>query len=496
MTGGEGPSHAAPAEDIGRRAVSGIRWILILNAVTFPMSLATNLVLGNVSSVALGTYGAIQVFAEGFQALVVLGGANVFTRFVPALPPSRRWSFYVSYLSLVVGLSLVILSVSGGAAPGLVARFLDRLGGPPPAIAGALCLAALVSAFSSYFLYGDLDARAATITLRSVVAGYFVVSVGGVVFARGILASRPASYLWPASLAVYGAAALVGTALVLRTDAFSRRERLRLGFPAGFWEAVVYTHLQTLVAFAYVSLAPSVVLIWLDVQALGFLHAAYRFPALIAVLPVMMASVTGPAAAAHFAAGRRAEAFHQIGRALQGAWAAVVPSAIVLSALAPQAMRVFGAEFPAHRDLLRILAPSAVAAPMVFIGASAAVALHAFRDYFGASVLFLATTLGLSVLLVPRIGLPGAAIAASAGALVQHAAIAVLLRARFGFRSASRGSWGWFWSLLVSGAALRWDPPIAGGLALAAVGITGFVWTGRLRGPELRDALRKLRGAR
>jgi O-antigen/teichoic acid export membrane protein len=492
---GEPPAEGwTTREDVRRKAVSGIRAVLILNVATIPLSFVTNLVLGRTSSTALGTYSAIVVFTEAFQSCLLLGGANVFTRFVPSLPPPRRWSFLATYFAIVAGGAAVVLAVAALLFPELSHRLLGMFGGPPLRVALALCGAVLVWAFSSFFLYGDLDAAGAAMTLRAIVVGFFVVVVIGAGLARETLAADPVAFLWPAAVVVYGAAAVFGAWRILRGDAFAKREPIRWGLPQDFWSAALFTHLQTLAAFAYTSLAPLVVLVWLDVTALGFLHAALRFPVLVGAAPVMMASVIGPAVSAHLAAGRDAEAMRQVRRALDGAWLAVVPASLALAAAAQPAMRLYGAGYPEHRDLLRILAPSAIAAPMVFIGASVAVARHAFGAYFASSLLFLVATLSASAWLVPRFGLAGAAFAATAGAFVQHVAVETLLARRFSFARPARGWWGWGWAAALSAALVVLDPGIVASAALGLVAVVGFAATARLSPGEVQDALRKLRG--
>ena len=483
-----------PGNDFGRRAVSGIRWVLILNLVTLPCSFATNLLLGRISSAALGSYSAVQVFVEGFQSFVVFGGANVFTRFVPALPLAHRFSFLRSYATLVSGVAAVVFAVAAVAFPGRTGALLMRFGGPSRGIVVVLCGVVLVWAFSSFFLYGILDPRGAALTLRTVVVAFFVASVVGATGYRELLLSDPGAFLWPAGLAVYGIAALVGVTLILRSDTFRSRGPLSWGLPPGFWSAAFYTHLQTLVAFAYMSLSPMIVLLWLDLNALGYFHAALRFPVLLTLMPIMVASVTGPAVAAQEAVGRRADAFRQVGRTLDAAWAATVPGCIVLAAFAPDVMRVFGPSYPAYAGLLRILTLTSVAAPMAFIGASIAVALNAFREYFRASVYFLLTTVGMSFLLVPPLGLTGAAIAASVGAFVQHVAIAALLASRFGFRPSSRHWWAWGWTAGVAAVAWFGEPGRLAAAALALAGIGGYLWTAGVDRAEIVDAARKLKG--
>jgi O-antigen/teichoic acid export membrane protein len=395
---------------------------------------------------------------------------------------------------LVSAIAAIVFAAAIAVFPDRTAGLLSRFGGPSRAVVAVLCGVVLVWAFSSFFLYGILDARGAALTLRTVVVGFFVASVVGVTGFRGRMVADPTAFLWPASVAVYGTAALVGVALILRSDAFRGRGPVAWNLPEGFWTAAFYTHLQTLVAFAYMSLSPMIVLLWLDLNALGYFHAALRFPVLLTLMPIMVASVTGPAVAAQEAVGRRADAFRQVGRTLDAAWAATVPACIILAAFAPDVMRVFGPGYPAHAGLLRILTLTAVAAPVAFIGASIAVALNAFREYFRASVFFLVATVGFSLLLVPRLGLTGAALAAALGAFVQHAAIAALLKSRFGFALSSRSRWAWGWTAAVAAVAWLVQPGRPAAALLAVAGISGFLWTAGVDRAEITDAVRKLKG--
>ena len=73
--------------DVRRRTASGVRSVIVLNLVFFPLSFATNMLLGRVSPEALGYYGAVYVLIGTYFTFGVFGGSLVFTRFVPYEQP-------------------------------------------------------------------------------------------------------------------------------------------------------------------------------------------------------------------------------------------------------------------------------------------------------------------------------------------------------------------------------------------------------------------------
>ena len=474
------------------RTVAGVRWVLWLNLLTLPLSFATNVLLARMGPAAIGYYGAIQLFIGGFQNFFILGGNAVFTRLVPGLRRAERVPFLVGYGAMVLAVFAVTAGLALLLAPAWTRDLLSRFGSAGPAVAVALAAIVVVWAFTSHFLYSVLDARGAIVTLKSVVIGFFVAGWGCFVLAPARLVHDPAGVLWAVTLAVYALAAALGVAFVTRTPEFRERGPFRLVVPPKFGSVVAFTYLQNPVAFIYAGLSSSVVLYTLDVGALGHLHAAMRYPVLITLLPAAMASVVSPGLSTLEAGGMGAEVMRKAVSALRGAMVVVAPAVFALVLFSRDAMGLFGEEYRADRHVLAILALSALAAPLVHLGSGLLVARGALGTYLGASVVYVAASLALALLLVPRLGLLGAAVATTAGEIVQHTCLYAVLRRRFGLRVGSRLVAAWGCGLAACAAEVLLSPGRALSIALLLAVLALFAAAGRVTVAELATLFRRL----
>ena len=198
--------NAALLTTVRRRALFGIRSALVLTVAALPLSFVTNVALGRISPEVLGTYGAIQILIGTSFTFLVFGGANVFTRFVPALPDEERFAFLGSYAVAVLGV-FVTLAVLAALLPGWTRLFLSQFGAPPPALALAVLAASVVVGMAGWYLYAVSEATWAVLVEKSVILGFFVAAGVGFLTLRAELARGDASFLWEAALAVYLASA-------------------------------------------------------------------------------------------------------------------------------------------------------------------------------------------------------------------------------------------------------------------------------------------------
>jgi O-antigen/teichoic acid export membrane protein len=321
---------------------------------------------------------------------------------------------------------------------------------------------------------------------KSVIAGFFAAALLCFWLFRESLARGETAFLWQAALAVYVVAAALALWRVARTPGFAVR-RPRWLLPRGFWPVVGYTQAENVVNYLYASLAPSVVLFWVDLRALGHLHAALRYVVVSTAFPAALAAVLGPELRHLVTSGHRDDALRQTAGAVRSALLVLGPTVLGLIVLAEDAMGVFGPGFREHADVLRFAAPGILATPVVLCGAAAAVSIGAFSGYLRGSILYVVTSIGLVALLVPRWGLPGAAAAMSLGALSRQTAIVFVL-SREGFRAPSRLHASWVCAALAVAVCLWLQPGrlLAGALLLGLLGL--FVLLGGVRLGELRRA--------
>jgi len=467
------------------RVVRDIRLVMIVNVATVPLSMATNLILGRMSAEALGWYGAVQIFVSAFNALVILGGAPVFSRMVPAMPRANRGSFLLTYFVLIFGL-LSTTPVAGLLIPSALGMALGRFGRPPLGIAYVVCLAVLVTTFATSFLYAVERGPRAAVALRSVMVGYFVASVTGATIFRSALTGDAAGYIWRSTVIIYVFTALLSLFWVRDTPEFIDHARPRLFLPAGFWRVVFYTHMATVVEFAFIHLYPALVLLWLDVVALSRLHAALRFVNLLALVPVMLTSVLAPGLARLETVGLRDEALRQARSALRGCLVVLTPCVFALIVFAPNAMGLFGPDFVPYARILRLVAPMALSGPVVYLGGGMAFAFGALRSYLWVSMAFVVTSVTLAFVVIPRWGLVGAAAAGTLGTLGQQLLMSDVLRRKIGFRSPFRALAAWMVAGVLLMVVERLNPGLVVGIALWIGGLACFAWLGSVTYSEVR----------
>lgn len=481
--------------EVNRRAREGVRWILWITVVAAPMAFLTNTLLARLSPLALGYYGAVVLFSATFQTVGILGGPKLFTRFVPVLARRDRVPFLLSYSVLVLGSFLVVTLVAQLAAPAALASLLERFGGPSVPLAIAVAAVIVVMTFTSHFLFGVLSGPEASVVARLPVLGFFVAALLGATTFREVAVADPARYLWIATLAVFGASALLASIFAVRTEEFRDAGKLRWILPAGFWSALAYTHLEGIVVFVYSCLAPAFVLLWIDVAALAPFHAALRYVALFEGLAGLLSAALSPGLAALDSAGLRDAAFAQARRAMSTSLLAVVPIGLVLIFFAEDAMAVFGSQFRPRADLLRVLAVSVIAPPFSQFGGGMLVAFGAYRAYLVVSSVYVVAAIALVFALIPSLGLTGAAWAATASSLAHAAAVMGVLRYRLRFRERTRGVVSTGVLLAASAVATIVQPGRAVGAGLAILFLAAFVVAGRVTRAEVATALGGLRSS-
>ena len=470
-----------------RRAVLGVRTALLLNLFALPLSFVTNMILGRIAPEALGAYGAIQLLVGSSFTFLVLGGQNVFTRFVPALDEGERIGFYRAYGAIVAAVFAAVLAAAV-LLPGALDAILAPLGAPPAAVAIALLVVSTVSAMTGWYLYADHEATWAVLIEKLVVFGFFVTAILALFGPGASLRRGDVSYLWIGALVVYGVAAVVALWRLTRTPAFSARGRgWRL--PEGFWSVAAYTHVETLVTYVYVALAPSVIVLWVDLRTLGFLHAALRYTVLMSGVPVSMMAVLGPELRRLVASGHREEAIRQASFAIQVGTLVLTPAVLGCIAFADVGMGLFGPAFAAQADVLRLVAPSVLAAPVVYCGASFALAVGVFRSYLRASIVYVVVAMALLALLVPGWGVRGAAAAMALGAFARQSATAAVVR-KEGFALPARVAVAWGCAAADLAGMLVFRPERPAAVGLFAILLVAFALLGRVRGEELRRIAR------
>ncbi len=436
---------------IGRNAMA----LVASQIVTKALNLAVAVVLVRwLGADELGRYAYVLAFCFPFGALADFGVATLAIREASA-QPARAGAVIAAARRFTAGLSLAAV---------LVMMAVATLTGHEPRLLAAFALAGLgsvVSAFTLPYLVG-LTAREhmRRLSLHRVVGSV----TGGVLTLGVLLAGGGLLALFVAGFAT--SVLMLALARALAGPALASGARATVGAMAR--QALPFGLLMT--GFALYYRIDMVMLEWMaGSRAVGFYAAAYRF---LDVVVVLAASLTGPLFPRLSAVARaRPDAARRL---LEDAWrplfALGLPLSIGACALATLLVGVlFGDGFAESAPLLRVLIWGTLPLFWVSVASHALIAADRVWPLVAVYAASAALNVVANLLLIPRFGGAGAAVATLACEWLNLAAVVVLVRANFGVAFSVTGLWRY------AGAAAIM---LAGVWALQGAGLAAAVVAG------------------
>jgi O-antigen/teichoic acid export membrane protein len=402
------------------------------SAISFGVHLLIARVLGAAS------YGYF-VYATGWMALLLLG-CNLglkptVVRFVAAYNARAEWGLLRGVLrsstswTIVASISITALS---GVALWLLRPRMDELGATLLLMALAMPFVALGDVWSSAVRGFGAVARSqipASI-VQHVLAGIALLSIVVLTGTNGGAASAASAFL----LASIGALAVAG--LFLRMELPRRALQSEARHHRQEWAHVAGSNV--LISFFQAVRAPLIVVIagaYVDSQQLAFYGAGQRLANIVSLGLLGISGFASPLISRYFALSDHARLQRLAQLSARGSLGGALITALVLIAFGGGLLRLFGDGFEAaYRPLLILLFGEFVAAAMGPVGFFLTMTgrqLIATRIEAAASVI----AVSLALILTPRDGIAGAAIAVSAGHALRSAAMFVAVWRQLGVRS-------------------------------------------------------------
>jgi O-antigen/teichoic acid export membrane protein len=423
------PAVRAPSEDH-----AGLRWILFQSgwAGTFEVGgmglrfVLALLIARLFGPEGLGTYTLALAFASGAALVGVLGMDRASTRFI-ALHRARAEQ------AAVVGMSRFATIVSLAALLFLAAGAIEQvwhqpgLAGPVAVIALAIPAIALGAVWREG-LRGFQDVRLASLLEKVGVPGLTAVAllvavVGGIDGVNAVAVAVVFAYL--------------ATTLVAGAQLWKRVAGPNA--PAPIYHRRTWTRFAALMSLEGVLLF---VLQWTDQLMVGLFQDAHqvgvyasalRLAMLVAVPLLAVNSIMGPTAAALHGAGETERLRVTFSRMT---WATAVVGLVVgavLIVLGPWLLGLFGPEFVVgYPALLVLVVGQIVNAATGSVGVILGMTGHAGRLFVNAGLTAVLTVV-LNLLLVPRLGILGAALATSISLATVNIVRTVQVRQVLGF---------------------------------------------------------------
>ena len=461
---------------IGRNAMA----LVASQIVTKALNLAVAVVLVRwLGADELGRYAYVLAFCFPFGALADFGVATLAIREASA-HPARAGAVVAAARRLTAGLSLsavlvmMTVAVLTGHEPRLLAAF---------ALAG---LGSLVSALTLPYLVG-LTAREQMrrLSLHRVAASVIgsVLTLAVLVAGGGLLALFLAGFVNSVLMLVL-ARALAGPTLASEARG-AVATMARQALPFGLM----------MTGFALYYRIDMVMLEWMTgPRTVGLYAAAYRF---LDVVIVLTASLTGPLFPRLSAVARARP--QEARRLLEDAWrplfALGLPLSLGACALATLLVTVlFGNDFAESAPLLRVLIWGTL--PLFWVSVANHALIAADRVWPLVAVYAGSASLNViaNLILIPRFGATGAAVATLACEWLNLVAVVVLVRGGFGVSFSATGLWryGGAAALMLAGV---WALQGAGLLAAVVAGAAlyaGALWALGYLGSADHVAMKRL----
>jgi O-antigen/teichoic acid export membrane protein len=456
---------------IGRNAMALVASQVVTKALNLAVAVALVRWLG---AEELGRYAYVLAFCFPFGALADFGVATLCIREASA-HPARAGALVSTARRLATGLSVAAVAAMLAVA---------ALAGHEPRLLAAIALAGLGNLLSALTL-PYLVLLTAREEMRALSLHRVAGAVSGSLLTLAVVVTGGALIaLFLAALA--GSALMLAFARILAGPARVERGAARGGVAAMARQALPFGLLIT--GFALYYRIDMVMLEWMmGPREVGFYAAAYRF---LDVVIVLAASLNGPLFPRLSAIAR--ERPHEARRLLEDAWrpllALGLPVSLGVAAVAtPLVTVLFGAAFVESAPLLRMLIWGTLPLFWVNLAGHALIAMHRVWPlvavYAGAAV----TNVALNLVLIPRYGAAGAAVATVACEWLNLAAVVVLVCRGFGVTFTAAGLWRYAGAGALMLTAV-WAVQGAGVLTAVAVGAgayAGALWAlGYLGSPD------------
>jgi O-antigen/teichoic acid export membrane protein len=433
VNGREGGRAPGLAATLYRGSALFLTIYVVGSGISFGVHLFMARVLGATS------YGYF-VYATSWMAVLLLG-CNIglkptVVRFVAAYSARREWSLLRGLLrsstSWTIAASFAVATLSA-IALWLLRPRLDELGATLLLIAMAMPFMALSDVWSSAVrgLGGVVRSQIPASIVQHALVGVtltIIVAVGGT---TGGATSAAGAFLL-ATIGTLGAAGLF-----LRTTLPREVQASPPRFLRQEWVRVAGNNMSILLFQAV--RAPLIVVLagaYVDSQHLAFYGAAQRLANVVSLGLLGISGFASPLIAQYFALSDFSRLRHLARLSARGALGGAAVTALVLLGFGDELLRLFGKGFEtAYVPLMILLVGEMVAAatgPVGFFLIMTGRQVTATRIEAAAS----AAAIGLALVLIPRYGIPGAAIAVAAGSALRNAAMFVAVWRQLGLRSA------------------------------------------------------------
>lgn len=265
-------------DELIKKSISGTKWIMVAILIGVPLGMVTQIVMGRISTQALGTYSLMLVLVQAIQTFFLFGGANVIVNFIPRASAKEKSQLLVSYASIALAFSVVFFGAMLLFPQALNFLLLHQTTASPTIYLFLALFIPIVigQTLTIAVLQGEMELGVAARTQYGVQTMSFVLAVALLLVLKlRLLPGATDVALVP--LVVLGAY-ITTFSTGLRALVRVMRRRWQLSFrwhlPANFWSFTTTFHFNTVVFFFFQNIDQIFIAAVFSVKEVGIYRAA------------------------------------------------------------------------------------------------------------------------------------------------------------------------------------------------------------------------------
>ena len=266
-------------------------WLTIISIMALPIAYLRNVLLCRIdpTGITAGNYAIIVLFFQVATTFFLFGGSNVVTNFIPKINGSfKKSAFIFSYATLSLILTSIFICLVN-IYPSILEFTLQKDLNADLIIIFSVIVPTMV--FSQLVLYsynGFMKFKEASLIGRTQL---FLVTL-----ATGVAFFGHQNYFTKNSLIILAIIVVLANLFIISKAIkpiykFRKHVKLKIFFPVYFWRFSLFTHLNSILTFAYNSVDKIIVLMAIGKKELGAYFMIYQCAELVRFIPLQLAQV-------------------------------------------------------------------------------------------------------------------------------------------------------------------------------------------------------------
>jgi O-antigen/teichoic acid export membrane protein len=419
------------AEEILKKSISGTKWMVILSLLAMPLGYIVNILLGRLSTEALGAYSLYAVTVGFISSFIILGGNNAIVRYLPQLPVDKKIPFLWGYFLIqfvIASLALLVLVYYPRALDLALGQTLSQ---NIKIFLFFLIPAVILLANSTYILNALMEIKTSAFITQLISWGNLVGYLFLFIFARSFFSANVINVVWGLSLSIYVLMLIVSLTIVLKKiKSFNVNNDFRLPkphIPPGFWWFSLTLYGCAIIYFLSEKIDQLFIIQKFDLNQLGLYYASLQTANIIRSIPILIGSTLLPTFSNLIASNDLNMIQEVFRRNLKYFTLFIFVASLFCMLFSKEILSLFGAEYALNYQVLSWLSIFSGVSSLGTISPALIIARGHSTVYFVNALIQLVIQTIMIFVLTGRLGITGLAISKGIGLGIAQIGLALIV---------------------------------------------------------------------